>query len=193
MTVWAAPRWGTICISTLQMTNAGAEEAVFHGYRKSVSCPKFSVALLQLSIWNILKIKPFGPWTTHLPLAMADSATGLAQDIHVYRAAQPFQQRVFAVLLSDQMGSRTALLYLGIYCRPRDDYSQLIQRLKDLKLFPRNNRLLFLTFTLSSCSHRSQISHISCRVLACLSTAAKFKACYHSLMLIQRYMEPQEK
>lgn len=84
MTVWAAPRWGTICISTLQMTNAGAEEAVFRGYRKSVSwtCPKFSVALLQLSIWNILKIEPFGPWTTHLPLAMADSATGLAQDRH---------------------------------------------------------------------------------------------------------------
>lgn len=58
---------------------------------------------------------------------------------------------------------------------------------------PHNNRLLFLTFTLSSCSHRSQISHISCRVLACLSSAAKFKACYHSLVLIQRYMEPQEK
>lgn len=45
---------------------------------------------------------------------------------------------------------------------------------------PPNNRLLFLTSTLSSCSHKGQLSHISCGFLACLSTVAKFKACYHS-------------
>lgn len=52
--------------------------------------------------------------------------------------------------------------------------------LEGSQALPRNNRLLFLTFILSSCSHKSQLSHISCGFLACLSTVAKFKACYHS-------------
>lgn len=52
--------------------------------------------------------------------------------------------------------------------------------LEGSQALPHNNRLLFLTFILSSCSHKSQLSHISCGFLACLSTVAKFKACYHS-------------
>lgn len=74
----------------------------------------------------------------------------------------------------------------------KNGYSQLIQCLKDPEPCLTKQTVISNIHT-SSCSHKGQLSHISCGFLACLSTVAKFQACYHSPADTWRYMEPQEK
>ena len=144
MRTWAAPR------ATL------ADEALFAFplCRRGMGCRGSSSAWLEkicdLNLPSILRSsftalhvkyeyseekKPFGPWTTHLPLVMAHSPMDLVQYIRLQSCSAIPTARVSSASRWDQTGSRTALLYLGIYCRAKDDYSQLMERLKDPKPF----------------------------------------------------------
>lgn len=143
----------------------GVEEAVLHGREKSATwtCPKFSV-LLQPLMWNrnIPKTKPFGPLSTSMLRALLTPTARLPS-----HPVSLDRKQSSSALPGDLLQSERWLFTVDT-------------ALEGSQALPQNNRLLFLTFTLSSCSHKSQISHISRGVLACLSTAAKFKACYHS-------------
>lgn len=139
-------------------------------------CPNPSL-LPQLLAWstNILKTKSFGAWTKHPRLLMANGPTALVPQSLLYEAAAHVSRASWSVQ-TKQNGSAS----------PGDSLESKIwpftadTTLEGSQALPRNNPLLFLTLTLSSCSHKSQISHISCGFLACLSAAAKLKACYHS-------------
>lgn len=145
-----------------------AEEAALHSQWKSATwtCSKFSGLLLQFLMWNMstLKIKPFCPWTTHLPVVMAHSPTDLVQHIHIYRAAQPYQQHMLALLLCQTRREADKLCFTWGFTAEQKWLFTVDTMLKGPQSLPRSSRLLFLTFTLSSCSHKSQLSHISCVV-----------------------------